>query len=85
MLHLDGSGAVTTVGSDPGADMRPQLLVPGKHLTHLAPQEVRSRRLRPAGQHGVARGRAHGVEYRDIDALVGAYPDLCEEIHAFAG
>jgi predicted cupin superfamily sugar epimerase len=85
MLYPDGSGAITTVGSDLGADMRPQLLVPGNTF-HTS-------RLRRSGADGYALLASTewpgveppDVEHGDIDALVGAYPDFREEIHAFAG
>ena len=56
MLYPDGTGAVSVVGSD-GSRGAPAVVRAGEHLPHLAPG-ARWHRLRPAGEHGVARGGA---------------------------
>ena len=81
LLYPEGSGAVATVGSDLGAGMRPQLLVPGGtfHASRLAPGASYAL-LASTGWPGV---EPPDVEHGDIDALVKVYPDFREEIYAF--
>ena len=81
MLFPDGTGAVTTVGPDLAAGMRPQLFIPGGtfHTSRLAPD---------AGYAFLASTEWPGVEppdveHGDVEALVEAYPDFSEEIRAF--
>ena len=81
MLFPDGTGKVVTVGSDLGAGQRPQLFLPGGtfHTSHLAP-EANYALLASTEWPGV---EPPDVEHGDIEALIEAYPDLREEIHAF--
>src|SRR5919112_1953299 len=81
MLYPDGTGAVTTVGSDLAAGEPPQLFVTGDTL-HTAP-------LGPVAHHApLASAEGPGVvppdvEHGDIEALVESYPDMAEHIRAF--
>jgi uncharacterized protein len=83
MLLPDGGGAVARVGSDLAAGMRPQLFIPGGtfHTSRLAPG-VGYALLASTEWPGV---EPPDVEHGDIEALLEAYPDFREEIHAFAG
>ncbi|MBV8864482.1 MAG: cupin domain-containing protein [Acidobacteriaceae bacterium] len=81
LLYSDGSGAVTTVGPDLKAGMRPQLFVPGGTF-HVS-------RLRPGGSYALL-GTTEwpGVEPADVelgsrDDLEKVYPAFLEEISAF--
>jgi hypothetical protein len=81
LLYGDGTGEVVTVGSDLGAGHRPQLFLPGGtfHTSRLAP-EASYALLASTEWPGV---EPPDVEHGDIEALIEAYPDLREEIHAF--
>lgn len=83
MLYPDGSGAVATVGSDLGAGMRPQLLIPGNtfHTSRLSPGGADYALLASTEWPGV---EPPDVEHGEIEALATAYPNFREEIHAFA-
>src|SRR5215211_3825830 len=81
MLYPDGTGAVTTVGSDLAAGERPQLLVPGGtfHTSRLG-SGANYALLASTEWPGV---EPPDVEHGDIEALVESYPDMAEQIHAF--
>ncbi len=73
MLYPDGTGALTTVGSDPAAGERPQLFVPG--------DTFHTSRLRPgAGYAPLASTEWPGVEPRTWST---SYPGMAERIRAF--
>lgn len=81
MLYPDGGGAIATVGTDLKSGMRPQLLIPGGtfHTSRLIPE---------AGYALLASTEWPGVEPPDVEpgdaeALMSAYPDFRQEIHAF--
>src|SRR5215213_4649668 len=81
MLYPDGTGAVTTVGSDLAAGERPQLFVPGNtfHTSRLGPGTGYAL-LASTEWPGV---EPPDVEHGDIEALVESYPDMAEHIRAF--
>src|SRR5919206_3101050 len=81
LLYPDGNGEVVTVGSDLGADERPQLFLPGGtfHTSRLAPG-ANYALLASTGWPGV---EPPDVEHGDIKALMEAYPNLRAEIAAF--
>ena len=71
------------VGLDPRSGMRPQLLIPGVPSTPCA--SYPGRLVGPCWPAPSGPGWSPDVEHGDIDALVRAYPDFREQIHAFAG
>src|SRR5829696_8954638 len=81
MLYPDGTGTVTTVGSDLAAGQRPQLFVPGDtfHTSRLGPGADYAL-LASTEWPGV---EPPDVEHGDIEALVESYPDMAEHIRAF--
>ena len=81
LLYPDGNGEVVTVGSDLGADERPQLFLPGGtfHTSRLAPGADYAL-LASTEWPGV---EPPDVEHGDIEALMEAYPNFREEIRAF--
>jgi predicted cupin superfamily sugar epimerase len=81
MLYPDGTGAVTTVGSDLAAGERPQLFIPGNtfHTSRLGPSADYTL-LASTEWPGV---EPPDVEHGDIEALVESYPDMAERIRAF--
>jgi len=81
MLFPDGTDNVVTVGSDLAAGQRPQLFLPGGtfHTSRLSP-DADYALLASTEWPGV---EPPDVEHGDIEALVKAYPDFREEIHAF--
>lgn len=83
LLFPTGAGAVTTVGPDLAAGMRPQLLIPGGtfHTSRLVSGEAGYALLASTEWPGV---EPPDVEHGDIEALAAAYPDFRERIHAFA-
>jgi predicted cupin superfamily sugar epimerase len=83
MLYPDGTGTVTTVGSDLAAGQRPQLFVPGDtfHTSRLGPG-ANYALLASTEWPGV---EPPDVEHGDIESLVESYPDMAEHIRAFTG
>jgi uncharacterized protein len=81
MLYPDGTGTVTTVGSDLAAGQRPQLFVPGDtfHTSRLGPG-ANYALLASTEWPGV---EPPDVEHGDIESLVESYPDMAEHIRAF--
>lgn len=81
LLYPDGSGDITTVGSDLESGMRPQLLIPGGtfHTSRLV-SGASYALLASTEWPGV---EPPDVEHGDIDALAKAYPDFREDIYEF--
>ena len=83
LLFPDGSGAVSQIGSDLRAGMRPMLFIPGGTF-HMA-------RLLPGGRWSLLSSTEWpGVEPPDVEhgdpaALIAAYPAMASEIRRFAG
>src|SRR5215212_2582720 len=84
MLYPDGTGAVTTVGSDLTAGERPQLFVPGDtfHTSRLAPGDGGYALLASTEWPGV---EPPDVEHGIVEELVAAFPEMDAQIRAFAG
>ncbi len=83
VLNPDGTGAVTTVGSDLAAGERPQLFVPRDtfHTSRLG-DGTGYALLASTEWPGV---EPPDVEHGDIEALVESYPDMAGHIRAFTG
>ena len=83
MLYPDGTGAVTTVGSDLVAGEHPQLFIPGEtfHTSRLGPGADYAL-LASTEWPGV---EPPDVEHGDIEALIESYSDMAEHIRAFTG
>jgi hypothetical protein len=82
-LYEDGSGDVTTVGSDLAAGQRPQLLVPAQTF-HVS-------RVVAGGSWALLATTVFpglvpeaDVELGDLDKLAGNYPEFTEQIRSFA-
>jgi predicted cupin superfamily sugar epimerase len=81
MLYPDGTGAVSTVGVDLPAGMRPQLFVPGGTF-HIA-------RLVPGGRYAFMAStewpgvEPADVEKGDVEKLSAAYPEFSVRIREF--
>jgi len=81
MLYPDGSGAVTTIGSDLRSGIRPQLFIPGGtfHVSRLAVGRGYAL-LASTEWPGV---ETPDVEKGDVAALVASHPDFRPQIEEF--
>lgn len=81
LLHADGTGSIESVGAELEDGMQPQLLIAGR-TWHVS-------RLRPGGEYALLATNEWpavepaDVDVADVDELVGAYPNLEDEIRDF--